>query len=309
MNNQFKKVSTTAQPNTIPYADSDGHITNWLTNDPLINSIQGQNEFIGSVNTAPAPDTQEILTQFVVDTTGREPRNGDEVAIEDVGELWIFNGTEWLFFTTTTLSDATTTSKGVVQIGSGLNVSSGVVSVDDTIYTPARILSTSTETTPNVDLQANTDYVFSNTLTSLTIGTVPNSAYPITLTFTTGTGFTFSATNITQYFYYTTPTFIEGKTYKLTIISGKCYIDYIGNRVYPLNKITATNGSLTPSSNIATWTISNTLNTKDVIVRVYETASGETVEMDSTITVSTITLTFYAESTVSAGLYTAVIIG
>lgn len=309
MNNQFKKVSTTAQPNTIPYSDENGYISNWLENDPIITSIKGQNEYIGSVTTAPAPNTQSILTQFVIDTEGRQPRNGDEVAIEDVGELWIFNGTQWLFFTNTTLSDATTTSKGVVQIGSGLNVSSGVISVDNTIYTPARILSTSTETTPSINLQENTDYVFSNALTSLTIGTVPNSLYPITLTFTTGTGFTFSATNITQYFYYTTPTFIVGKTYKLTIVSGKCYIDYIGDRVYPLNKITATNSSLIPSSNVATWTISNTLNTKDVIVRVYETSTGETVEMDSTITASTITLTFYVESTISAGFYTAVIIG
>ena len=309
MNNQFKKVSTTAQPNTIPYSDENGYISNWLENDPVITSIKGQNEYIGSVATAPAPNTQSILTQFVIDTTGRQPRNGDEVAIEDVGELWMFNGTQWLFFTNTTLSDATTTSKGVVQIGSGLNVSSGVVSVDNTIYTPSRTLSTNTETTPSINLQENTDYVFSNALTSLTIGTVPYSFYPITLTFTTGTGFTFSATNITEYFYYTTPTFIIGKKYKLTIISGKCYIDYIGDRVYPINKITATNGSLTPSSNVATWTISNTLNTKDVILRIYETSSGETVEMDSTITASTITLTFYAESTVSAGFYTAVIIG
>ena len=113
--NQLKRVSTTPQANTIPYADETGFITQWLDNDPLISSLKQENEFIGTVQTAPAPDTQSILTQFVVDTTGRQPRNGDEVAIEDVGELWMFNGTEWIFFTTTTLADASTTNKGLIS--------------------------------------------------------------------------------------------------------------------------------------------------------------------------------------------------
>ena len=152
--NQLKRVSTTPQANTIPYADEDGFITQWLDNDPLISSLKQENEFIGTVQTAPAPDTQSILTQFVVDTTGRQPRNGDEVAIEDVGELWIFNGTEWIFFTTTVLADASTTNKGVMQVGSGLLVSSGLVSVDSSIYTPSRISINNASTTPSISIQA-----------------------------------------------------------------------------------------------------------------------------------------------------------
>ena len=307
--NQLKRVSTTPQANTIPYADETGFITQWLDNDPLISSLKQENEFIGTVQTAPAPDTQSILTQFVVDTTGRQPRNGDEVAIEDVGELWMFNGTEWIFFTTTTLADASTTNKGLMQVGSGLLVSSGLVSVDSSIYWASRTSVTNSSTTPSIAPAANTDYVFTNTLTSLSLTSIPNSPYYTTLTFTPAANFTLSATGLV-YFYHTTPTFISGKTYRLTIVDGKCYVDYTGDRVYPINKFTAINGALTATDNVVTWTISNNLAKSDVFIRVYETATGNTVEVDSIATISTITLKLYTDSaSVSAGTYTAVILG
>lgn len=310
MNNQFKKVSVTAQANTIPYSDSDGHITNWLINDPLINSIQGQNEFIGSVSTAPAPDTQEILTQFVVETAGREPRNGDQVAIADVGELWIFNGTSWLFFATTTLKDATTSSKGVVQIGTGINVNSGVISLNNNAVTPNRVTTQDTSsTTASINVSENTDYIFTQPLTSLTLGTIANSTYYSDIYFTTGNSFTFTASNLTGYYFTNTPTFNANTEYKIHIVRGKAEISYIGKRGYLVSKYTYMNPTLSPSNNIATWSITNDSGTKDVILRVYETSSGETVEMDSTITSSTITLSFYSESTVAAGFYTVVLIG
>lgn len=310
MNNQFKKVSVTAQANTIPYSDSDGHITNWLANDPLINSIQGQNEFIGSVNTAPVPDTQEILTQFVVDTKGREPRNGDQVAIADVGELWIFNGTSWLFFATTTLSDATTSSKGIVKIGTGINVSDGVISLNNSAVTPNRVVVQDTSSTAaSINVSENTDYIFTQPLTSLTLGTIANSTYYSDIYFTTGNNFTFTASNLTGYYFTNTPTFNTNTEYKIHIVRGKAEISYIGKKGYLVSKYTYMNPTLSPSSNIVTWTITNDSGTKDVILRVYETSSGETVEMDSTITSSTITLSFYSESTVTAGFYTVVLIG
>ena len=310
MHNQYKKISTTPQANTIPYADEDGHLSAWLDNDPVITALKQQTEFIGTVQTAPAPDTQSILTQFVVDTTGRQARNGDEVAIEDVGELWLFNGTAWAFFTNTTLADASTTTKGLMQVGTGLNVSSGLVSVDSTIYTASRTKVTNTSTTPSLGLQANTDYIFSNALTSLTLTTIPNSQYFTSLNFTTGNTFTFSATNLTDWFFVDNPpTFLPNKKYEIIIVNGKAHIYYVGARIYPINKITQSNPSLSPSSNYATWTISNTLGTKDVFIRVYETTTGETVDVDSTATASTITVTLYPETTVAAGTYTAVILG
>lgn len=308
--NQFKRISTTPQANTIPYADENGYLSNWLDNDPVIQALKQQTEFIGSVATAPAPDTQSILTQFVVDTVGRQPRNGDEVGIIDVGELWLFNGTAWAFFTDTTIADASTTEKGLMQVGTGLNVSSGLVSVDDTRLTMARTKVTKTGATQSLSLQANTDYVFSTALTSLTLTTIPNSQYFISLNFTTGNTFTFSATNLTDWFFVDNPpTFLPNKKYEIIIVNGKAHIYYVGARIYPINKITVTNPQISPTGTDATWTISNTLGTKDVFIRVYETATGDTVDVNSNTTSSTITVTFYAESTVAAGTYTAVILG
>lgn len=310
--NEFRKISTTHQSNTIVYSDENGYISDWLDNDPVIQALKGSNEFIGTVQTAPAPDTQSILTQFVVDTVGRQPRSGDEVAIEDVSELWLFNGTSWVFFTTTMLNDATTTSKGVMQVGTGLNVNSGIVSVDSSIYTPSRTIITNTSATPSLALQANTDYNFTTTLTSLTLTSIPNSQYFTTLTFTTGTGFTFTASGLTEYFFLDNPpTFIEGKKYELVITNGKCHVNYIGAREYPINKKTYLNGSLTPdSNNIVTWTVTHNLGTKDIFIRMYETATGETVEIDSkTSTLSQVEVKFYSESALSTGKYTLVVIG
>ena len=311
--NQLKRISVNPQANSIPYANESGFITAWLDNDPLINSLKQQTEFIGSVATAPAPDTQSILTQFVVDTKGRQPRNGDEVGIIDVGELWLFNGTEWAFFTDTTISDASTTEKGLMQVGTGLLVSSGLVSVDSSIYTPSRTTVTNPSTT-NLSIQANTDYIFTSALTSLSLGTIANSPYFSTLTFTTGNTFAWSAPSSLEYYFIDQSdiqTFFTPNTeYELVITNGKCHINYIGARKYPINKITATNTALTVTSNIATWTINNTLGVADVFVRVYETSTGNTVEVDSTITASTITLKIYSDNaTISAGTYTAVILG
>lgn len=310
--NQYKKISTTPQANTIPYANEEGNISSWLDNDPVILALKQQNQFIGTVPTIPSgEDIQTFLTQFVYTTTGRQPRNGDEVAIEDVGELWQYNGTEWVFFTTTTLADASTTTKGLMQVGSGLLVTSGLVSVDPSIYTPSRTVITNTSTTPNLSIQPNTDYVFTNTLTSLTLNSVPSSQYFTTLTFTPATGFVWSAPNLTEYFFLDNPpTFIAGRKYELVITNGKCHINYIGAREYPINKRTYTNGALIATDNVVTWTISNSLATPDVFIRVYETANGNTVEVDSTVTLSTITLKLYTDNTtVSAGTYTAVILG
>lgn len=307
--NELKKFSTTPQANTAVYSDENGYISDWLNNDPVIAALKQQTEFIGTVPTAPAPDTQSILTQFVVDTVGRAPRNGDEVAIEDVGELWLFNGTEWVFFTTTVLHDATTTSKGVVQIGTGLNVSNGLISVDSTIYTPSREVISSTSTTPSIAPLASKDYVFTNNLTSLTLTSIPNSSYYTTITFVPATGFTLTATGLSQYFYYSTPTFITGRTYRLTIVNGRCYVDYTGARVYPINKIVATNPALTPTDGIVTWSITNTLGTSEIILRVLEISTGATVAVDSTTSASTITVAFNADSTVAADTYKIIAIG
>lgn len=313
--NQTKRVSITPQANTIPYSDEDGFLTSWLENDPLINSLKQQNDFIGTVPTIPSgEDVQDVLSQYVLSKEGRAPRNGDEVAIEDAGELWQYNGTEWVFFTNTTLADASTSNKGLMQVGSGLLVNSGLVSVDPSIYTAARTLINNSSTTPSLAIQANTDYRFSNPLTSLTLTSVADSPYFTTLTFTTGSTFTWSAPSSLEYYFIDQSDiqsfFTPNTKYELVITNGKCHINYIGERKYPINKITATNPALTATDNYVTWTVINTLATPNVFIRVYETETGDTVEVDSNTTLSTITLKLYTDSsTVTAGEYSAVILG
>ena len=46
--NQLKRISTTPQANTIPYADENGYLSAWLDNDPVITALKGENEFIGT---------------------------------------------------------------------------------------------------------------------------------------------------------------------------------------------------------------------------------------------------------------------
>lgn len=309
--NQLKRFSSIPQPNTAVYSDENGYISDWLNNDPVVQALKQQTEFIGTIATIPAgEDIQDVLSQFVYDTAGRLPRNGDEVAIEDVGELWLYNGTTWNFFTNTTLKDATTTSKGVMQVGSGLLVNNGLVSVDSSIYTASRQVIDSASTTPSIAPIANTDYTFSNALTSLTLTSIPNSQYYTRLVFTTSTTFTFTAAGLTQYFYYDNPpTFYPNTTYEIIIIGGRAHINYIGARKYPINKITALNPAITPVNGIATWTITNTLATRDIIIRVYNASTNDTVAMNSNITASTITLTFNADINVSADTYKMVAIG
>lgn len=78
-------------------------------------------------------------------------------------------------------------------------------------------------------------------------------------------------------------------------------------------KLTANNGALTPASGVCTWTISNTLATADVQVKVYEktSVSGtdhyEEVYCGVDVTASTITISINSSVDIAAGKYHAVI--
>lgn len=74
-------------------------------------------------------------------------------------------------------------------------------------------------------------------------------------------------------------------------------------------KITATNGALTVSSGVVTWTISNTLATEYVTVQVFDIATNTQVMTEVSATSSTITIKMNSTSNVSADTYRAVIIG
>jgi len=79
------------------------------------------------------------------------------------------------------------------------------------------------------------------------------------------------------------------------------------------SKLTADNGALTPASGVCTWTISNTLATADVQVKVYEksvvsdVAHYEEVYCGVDVTASTITISINSSVDIAAAKYHAVI--
>lgn len=75
-------------------------------------------------------------------------------------------------------------------------------------------------------------------------------------------------------------------------------------------KYSADNPSLTPSSGIVTWTVTHSLGTEDVVVQLRDKSTGATVEVDVTVTsTSVVTLSWVASATVSAAAYRVVVIG
>lgn len=73
-------------------------------------------------------------------------------------------------------------------------------------------------------------------------------------------------------------------------------------------KETATNGALTASGGVCTWTISTT-KAPGCIVSVYETSGGAEVAVDVTHGSGSLTIKINSTSNIAAGYYTAVIIG
>lgn len=74
-------------------------------------------------------------------------------------------------------------------------------------------------------------------------------------------------------------------------------------------KFTATNPSLSASGGVCTWSISNTIGSASVICSIRETSTGNEVACDITYGASTITVKINSTSNISAGLYTAVVLG
>lgn len=74
-------------------------------------------------------------------------------------------------------------------------------------------------------------------------------------------------------------------------------------------KFSVNNGSLTTSSGVCTWTISNTLNSADVQVVIKEVSSNAEVVAGVVTTASTITITINSSSNIAADTYRAVVIG
>lgn len=75
-------------------------------------------------------------------------------------------------------------------------------------------------------------------------------------------------------------------------------------------RYSTSNGALTQSGGLCTWTVTHNLGTKNVQVTVYETSSGDEVIVDSTRTsTSVVTVKINSSSNISAGTYTVVVQG
>lgn len=75
------------------------------------------------------------------------------------------------------------------------------------------------------------------------------------------------------------------------------------------HKIAVANPSLTASSGVCTWSISNTLASADVICSIREASTGNEVMCDITYGASTITVKINSTSNIAASTYKAVVVG
>lgn len=72
---------------------------------------------------------------------------------------------------------------------------------------------------------------------------------------------------------------------------------------------TAANPSLTSTSGLCTWTVTNQIGTQNVIAIVKETSTGKEVECAKEYSASTITIKMNSTSNIAAGIYTVVVLG
>ena len=74
-------------------------------------------------------------------------------------------------------------------------------------------------------------------------------------------------------------------------------------------KFTATNSALTPSSGVATWAITNSIGSADVLVQLFRVADNTQVMAEVAVTAATITVKMNAGAEIAAGTYKAVVVG
>lgn len=138
MNNNTPVFSITPGANKVPKANGTGSITQWIENDPIINSLKSQNEFLGTctAQTDTEAQLQSALTAYVESVASREPRKGDLVNIENssiyTNQQWYYNVTKWIFYISFSVPEATSTVKGILSVNtnapSRLSITNGVLS-------------------------------------------------------------------------------------------------------------------------------------------------------------------------------------
>jgi len=102
-----------------------------------------------------------------------------------------------------------------------------------------------------------------------------------------------------------------GGTVTITQNGAMINLEVAGGSSGGVQKVTDTNPALTPNaSNQCTWSITNSLNTNEAIVQIYEVSTGvQITNADIYVTSSTITILLPSTVNINAGAYRVVIIG
>ena len=74
-------------------------------------------------------------------------------------------------------------------------------------------------------------------------------------------------------------------------------------------KFTAQNGALTPTAGVATWTITNSIGSADVLVQLFRVVDNTQVMAEVAVTAATITVKMNAGANIAADTYKAVVVG
>ena len=100
-------------------------------------------------------------------------------------------------------------------------IDSGLYLGTDQIAVAMPLVSNITSTTPTITAQANTNYICSNAVTSLTLSSAPNSPLEINIYFTTSSSsFTFTNNSTVTKWIGAAPTFSTNKSYVMNICNG-----------------------------------------------------------------------------------------
>ena len=91
------------------------------------------------------------------------------------------------------------------------------------------VVADTSSTTATLALASNTLYTFATALTALTISSIPTGTYETEIQFTTGSSFTFTATDFAnRWIGIDSPTFEANKTYIIAIKNGYAVLGKVG---------------------------------------------------------------------------------
>ena len=210
-----------------------------LGNDDLLVIASGSNNYKLKGSTVKTYAQGGLAT---VATSGSYNDLSDKPTIPTVNNATLTltqNGTSAGTFTANASSDVTIAITETVQSASSpLSIASNVLSIAtaDTNTTGAlsstdwntfnakasaqAVVADTTSTTATLALASNTLYTFNEPLTDLTISSIPSDTFETEIQFSSGTGFTFTASDLTGKWIGGTPTFEDSKSYVIVIKNG-----------------------------------------------------------------------------------------